>query len=184
MRYFNFMAAAVAASTAGAAAHSQAADPTAIENYQLVEEGHDQPTVSKVAAIRSEAMAAIEAGDCETALPLIADWAKQSNILANMIRQGLEPFYGANRDDSGSYSVNNRAEFNELVKAETAANNFTSDRNLAWVKEAECQLKLGDVTAASASAYRALDYISIKEYEAWRAARKVIWEIAEYEVAK
>ncbi|MEA4884927.1 MAG: hypothetical protein VB144_14960 [Clostridia bacterium] len=56
--------------------------------------------MDSVKAIADHAKAVFASGRYEEAIPLLQEWAKKSNCLANMISGGLEPFYNASCDDA------------------------------------------------------------------------------------
>src|SRR5947209_3024056 len=49
--------------------------------------------VLKVKEIGDKALAAYNAQDCRAALPLLEQYGKQANAMANLLRSGLEPYY-------------------------------------------------------------------------------------------
>lgn len=150
-------------------------DPTDLSTYlERFEEG--LPKVADVQAVKQQATAAFDAGNCDTAIPLLETMAKQSNILANTLRQTLEPFYGGSYDDRENFSINS---IDELIQNETDSNTFVSDRNSAWVMLGECEMKAGNEERAVGYFSEALDYISLQtsELDIWKRAALGIMEL-------
>ena|SRR5690625_4652598 len=156
---------------------AQKDDPTSIENYRLIDEGEPLPTTESLSEARTLALKAVNADNCEEALPLLQEWARQANILANITRQTVEPFYRASRDDQRSFVSRNKSTFEELHATESRSNGFIRDRHGAWVAEAECLHRLDRPNAALTAAYRALAYISHTESKSWQKMRDLVWEI-------
>lgn len=153
----------------------QDVDPLDLSKFQVVRPGENLPTVETVAALEKEANDLFASGDCETALPKIVDYYTAANMLANIIRRGVQPYYGAGYDDKKG--VNLGSDLQDLVVAENTSNSYIGKRNVAWVMEAECLVKLGKHDEAVASLFRALDYISIKPEDRalWKKARDLLW---------
>ena len=57
------------------------------------------PTIDLVTYLKNQAIETFESGNYEEALPLLEEWAKQANWLANLISGGLEPYYSASYDN-------------------------------------------------------------------------------------
>lgn len=186
MRHLAFSASAclllaVAASAAlGQASQVTEPDPLDLSSFQKMVEESEYVTVSELEALEAEANTAFKGGDCDEALPMIKDYYAKANALANLIRQGAEPFYSASYDEQKSNFLG--AEFDELVAAETLSNDLIKKRNVAWVMEAECLAKTGEREAAIASLYRALEYISYSrdEQALWKKARTLLWDQVQY----
>ena len=155
-------------------------DPLDLSRFQVVKPGEEFPTVEKVASLEKEANDLFSSGDCETALPKIISYYSAANQLSNVIRRGVQPYYDASYDDKENADFSR--DINELAAAETASNSLVKKRNIAWVMEAECLVKLGRQDEALASLFRALDYISVDgdERVLWRKARKMLWDLVAY----
>lgn len=140
---------------------------------ELVELG----LIPSQAAVDREAEAArtaFEAGDCQAALPLLESWARNANWLANLIRQGLEPYYSAGYDERNDLPS---SRIRPLVPFEALSNGYLAQRNEAMVSRADCLVKLGDPVEAIAVYSRALDLISIQEWELWQRATNGLYSI-------
>lgn len=147
---------------------------TDISEYQIVEAGEEMLTLQLLEKHEVEVRALFDSGDCSSALPEIAIFSDNANRLGNIIRQGVEPFYDASRDDQETLARDPK--FNEMINAETTANILARKRNEFWVMEAKCLLSNGDTNAAVNQLYRALEYIDGKEErELWAEARNLIW---------
>lgn len=160
---------------------AQEHDPTDLSNYQILDGGDVLPTVDQVKEIKEKANAAFNDDDCDSAIPLLQDWSSQANILSNLLSKTVRPFYRANRDKTDSYISRNRQEFNKLVKVEDEANRLNSERNFAWVLEAECLKKQGHTDEAVTAAYRALEFIEIDDVISWPRAQAIIFDATNYE---
>lgn len=156
-------------------------DPLDLSNFEKMVEESDFVTISELEALEAEANAVFKSGDCDAALPIIKDYYKKTNSLSNLIRQGVEPYYGASYEDQKTNILG--AQFDELVKAENTSNELIKKRNIAWVMEAECLSQTGDRDAAIASLYRALEYISYSrdERDLWKKARTLLWQQVQYQ---
>ncbi|WP_377511129.1 hypothetical protein [Octadecabacter sp. R77987] len=152
------------------------ADQTDLSRYELFEEGQGAITLSDIEAMEDAYITAVDAGDCEVALPLIVAFSDAANRISNILRQGNEPYYNARRDDQETIA-RNRMLINVLVGAESASNNLIRQRNRAWVEEAKCLIHEGDTNGATVRLYRALDYISSDEDELWEEARNLLWSL-------
>src|SRR5690242_9349109 len=53
------------------------------------------PTILRLKELEDRARAAFKSQDCKVALPLLDQYAKQANVMANLLRSGLQPFYKA-----------------------------------------------------------------------------------------
>jgi tetratricopeptide (TPR) repeat protein len=148
---------------------------TDLSRYQIFEEGEQSATLKQLEAMEDEYRELVDAGDCANALPKIVEFADAANKLANILRQGNEPYYDARSDDQEAI-VSRRALLNQLIKAEGASNNLIELRNEAWVEEAKCLLDQGSQDEAITRLYRALDYIGHDSYELWEEARMLLWE--------
>lgn len=156
-------------------------DPLDLSSFQKMVEESEYVTVSELDALEKEVNAVFQAGDCDEALPIIKDYYAKANALANLIRQGAQPFYSASYDEQKNNFLG--SEFDELVAAESLSNDLIKKRNVAWVMEGECLAKTGERDAAIASLYRALEYISYSrdEQELWKKARTLLWQQVQYQ---
>jgi tetratricopeptide (TPR) repeat protein len=150
-------------------------DPTDISAY-LERFSEGVPIAADVQQVKQQATAAFEEGNCEEAIPLLEAMAKQSNIMANILRQTLEPFYSGRYDDRENFNVTS---VNELIANETSSNSYVQDRNSAWVMLGECELQAGNRDRALGFFSEALDYISLQpgELDNWKRAAQGVMEI-------
>lgn len=155
---------------------AQEADELDLSRYQIVEEGERIRSFSEVNKLEDDYKELVAAGDCNAALVAIASYYDAANVTANILRQGLEPFYDASRDDRESVFAD-RQLLDELAAAEDLSNDLVRRRNTAWVEEAKCLLAIGDRRAAIVRLYRALDFIgtSSDQRELWNEARSLLW---------
>jgi hypothetical protein len=135
-------------------------------------------TESMVVDLKTQATAAFDGGNCETAIPLLEAWAAQSNTLANLYRQTLRPFYRSTsfeREDAG-FSI---ASVDSLIDNEIKSNELIRDRNTAWVYLGECFAQSGDDATALGYFSQALDIISVdpEEVDLWNRAALGIMSI-------
>lgn len=101
-------------------------------------------TKPEVDALEEKAKSLFNAGDCKGAIPVLIDYSKKSNWLANMIQASLDPYYGASYDDRKGYSY---AKLKPLIPLETMANDYKKKRNIAFAMQGECLIKVGDEPA-------------------------------------
>jgi hypothetical protein len=148
---------------------------------ELVQDGERIPTISELFELEEQARTALEAEGCAAASGLLVSVSSGANILANVIRQGLEPYYDANRDARDAIA-NNRSLLNELADAEGVGNQFIYLRNEFFVLEAECLAEMGERAAAIDRLYEALDVIGANrsERDVWERARDLLWELVGY----
>ena len=157
----------------------ESSDETDLSRYYVVESGEETPKLAEVAALREEYIDIIRSSGCEEALPLITEFHKSANSVANIIRRGNEPFYDASRDEREAVMRKPQLR-DELVAAERAFNALLRDRNEAWVEEARCMIEMGNSRDGVAGLMRALNFISPSETEIWQKARQLLWEQVEY----
>ena len=164
---------------------AQTSDETDMSRYQVVEEGTGFPMFYELADQEDMARTTFESGDCDEALPLILKYSIGANKMANIIKQGVAPYYDASRDDKADIMRKNRTRFEQLVKAENTSNALIYKRNEFWVMEAECLLKIGDREAAINKLYRVLDKTSgSREGYIWDKARDLLWKTVGYTETK
>lgn len=134
------------------------------------------PKKSDIDALGEKAGKLFNDGNCEAALPLLREFAHKTNWLANLIVNGLEPFYGASYDDRKGYGG-----VRELVVYETLGNNYKKKRNIAIAMQGECFLKQGKPEDALPLLVRALDLLDIDEKEWWDRTRGNLYSLIEVE---
>lgn len=155
-------------------------DETDLSRYALVEEGESVPTLADLATQEATVRKHLAADDCATALPLLVELSKKTNTVANIVAQGLEPYYKARRDDQKV--IARRPGFAKLVSAERKANALKAKRNEFWFLEARCHVQLGDRDKAIPRLFRALRFIDGKKQEPlWLDARELLWSTIGYE---
>jgi len=135
------------------------------------------PTADNVQDVKEKAVAAFDSGNCEQAIPLLDAMATQSNALANLMSQTLNPFYDGGFDERENFNISS---VDELIANETLNNALLVDRNSAWVMLGECELKNGNEDRALGYFSKALDYISLdtKELDSWKRAANGIMQIS------
>ena len=112
--------------------------------------------------------------DWENAAEALHLYAMNANLLANLIKSGLDPYYGASYDDRKEFPY---SKLKPLVKYETNTNAYIRSRNEAFVMEADCYLNMGDLKKAAALYRKALDHINIDNEILWDRARIGLYSI-------
>jgi hypothetical protein len=157
-------------------------DKTDLSRYKVVEDGASLPTLVEFKVIEDDVRSLRKNDNCDELVIKAPDAASAANRLSNVIRQGLEPFYDANREDQGRIPAWLGEDFEALIEAETAANNLLFIRNEFWVYEAACLIELGDREDGMNKMYRALDFVDpLKQTALWKEARDTLWETVGYE---
>jgi len=161
-------------------AHSQE-NETSLSRYKVVDEESGLPDMSEFQSMEDEARALHEEGNCQELLIRAVEISDAANKLANVIKQGLEPFYDASRDDQKLINSLLGEDFQDLIDAENTANSLLLIRNEFWVREAVCLLGSGQRDQGINKLFRALDYIDPrKQVGLWKEARESIWESVGY----
>ena len=134
------------------------------------------PTPAIVEDLLKEATDYWNAKDYQNAASAYAEVASKSNYLANLISQGLEPFYSKRHDDEydSSYVF-------ALAGFESRSNEYKKIRNSAFVKEALCYYYLEEYTAALPLLHKSLDLIQVDDTENWTLAREALYDIIDIE---
>jgi tetratricopeptide (TPR) repeat protein len=172
---------ALSATTTWAQGDGDLTDATSLSRYAVIDEDEGLKTVQELMEMEASWRQMLADGNCEAALPLLVEFADSANVTSNIIRQGLEPFYDADRDVREEIAQYRRVLVDELVAAERSFNQFLRMRNAAWVEEAKCLLEEGRNSEAVTRLYRALDSISADmERVLWEEARNLIWEQVGY----
>ena len=133
-------------------------------------------TKPEVDALEAKAKELFNAGNCKAAIPVLIDYSKKSNWLANMIAATLEPYYGANYDDRKSYSY---AKLEPLIPMESMANDYKRKRNIAFAMQGECLVKVGDKKGAIPVLLKALDLIDLDSDVWWERTRNNLLSVIE-----
>lgn len=150
-----------------------------LSQYDLVEDESNIMSLASIEEMRLGYIAMIEAGNCIEAIDTAAEFAEAANIASNIIRQGLEPYYDARRDDQERVA-RNASLLNELVAAERRFNGLIEQRNRAWLDEAKCLIEEERTRDARLRLFRLLDLISVDEGQVWAEARQLLWEQVDY----
>ncbi len=132
------------------------------------------PTVSKVLELERKAIELYQAKDWKAAAEANAEYARAANWLSNIIRAGLEPFYGASYDDKRNYR-----DLDTLIKFERMMNDLRMKRNRAMVVQAECEINAGDKEKGLSLLLKSLDLIDIDDTKYWEKARAMLYSMAE-----
>ncbi|WP_394171340.1 hypothetical protein [Saccharospirillum alexandrii] len=127
-----------------------------------------------VDALEERSRELFNSGDCVAAIPVLDEYARKSNSLANIIAQALEPYYSASYDDRQDFP---RERLMPLIPLETLSNNYKQKRNIAYAMHGECLLKLGKEEEALPILSRALDLIEIDNETWWVRTRNNLLQI-------
>ncbi|MCQ8884147.1 hypothetical protein NQT63_00380 [Pseudoalteromonas agarivorans] len=133
-------------------------------------------TKPDVDALEAKAKELFNTGNCKAALPVLIDYSKKSNWLANMISATLDPYYGASYDDRKSYSY---AKLKPLIPMESMANDYKKKRNIAFAMQGECLVKVGDKKGAIPVLLKALDLIDLENDVWWERTRNNLLSVIE-----
>ena len=165
----------IGASCISAQASEQATtDPTDVSAILSELDDIGLPTVEAIELLKKEAYAHYENKNWELAIEAFSKLAKNANWLANLIRSGLEPYYGASYDERKEYPY---SKLRPLVPIETISNGYIRLRNDAMVKEGLCYANLSENSKAVSLLYKALDLIDIENEELWTEAREALFKI-------
>lgn len=102
------------------------------------------PTVGSVARLRGTAEDLFNAGNCAQALPALDKYARQTNYLANLISDSVQPFYAAPRGEK------RHIDHTSLLPFENLSNLYKDKRNKAFLMQAECYEQTHDIPKAVA----------------------------------
>lgn len=157
---------------------SDSREESSLSRYQVVEDGEELVKLRDLQALEDKAKAAFSDGLCLEGADV--GFAEHANVAANVLRQSLEPFYSADRDDSSA--IIQRSANSDLANVERASNNLLLKRNEYWLLEAKCYFEKGDFDNALNRTYRALEYIHPLDQEAlWIEAREMMFNMIGYE---
>tara|TARA_R110002110_G_scaffold355310_3_gene564968 strand:- start:82 stop:693 length:612 start_codon:yes stop_codon:yes gene_type:complete len=157
---------------------SDSKEESSLSRYQVVGDGEDLVKLSDLESLEDRARVAYTDGRCLQGAEI--QFPEKANIAANILRQTLEPFYSADRDDSSA--IVQRPANSNLASVEGAANNLLMKRNEYWFLEAKCYFEKGDFDSALNRTYRALEYIHPLNQEAlWVEAREMMFHMIGYE---
>jgi len=131
------------------------------------------PSPQEVDSLRERAYSLYEADSCSTAVPALQTHAEKANWLANVISQGLQPFYDASYDDQENVSA---GRIRILGNFEDSANELKRERNESYVMVAECEREMGNQNVAMVYYMSALDLIDVENQSLWDRARTGLYE--------
>lgn len=134
----------------------------------------DVPTISDVDTLENSAKQLFNAENCTEAIPILEEYAKKANWLANLISSGLDPYYGASYDDRKDYPY---IKLKPLIPYESLSNKYKRKRNIAIAMHGECLAKSGDKAKAVSYLVKALDLIHIDNEGWWKRTRENLYEI-------
>ena len=158
---------------------SIAAADTLLETEQQIRSTTEQverlgvPSPQEVDSLRERAYSLYEADSCSTAVPALQTHAEKANWLANVIDQGLQPFYDASYDDQENVSA---GRIRILGNFEDSANELKRERNESYVMVAECEREMGNQNVAMVYYMSALDLIDVENQSLWDRARTGLYE--------
>ncbi|WP_113907496.1 hypothetical protein [Aliidiomarina celeris] len=146
-----------------------------------------QSEIEELGVVKQPAVDALEersrelfnSGDCVAAVPVLDEYARKSNALANVIAQTLEPYYSASYDDRQDFPT---SRLQPLIPLESLANSYKQKRNIAYAMQGECLLKLGREEEALPILSRALDLIDIDNETWWVRTRNNLLQVVGVEV--
>ena len=131
-------------------------------------------TKPEVDALEEKAKELFNSGNCKAAIPVLIEYSKKSNWLANMIAATLDPYYGASYDDRKGYSYD---KLKPLIPLESLSNDYKKKRNIAFAMQGECLVKTGDNKGAIPVLLKALDLIDIDNDVWWERTRNNLLQV-------
>jgi len=149
-------------------------DPFDLTNLESKVEELGIVNKAEVDALEIQARNLFNANDCQAAIPVLAEYARKSNWLANMIAASLDPYYGASYDDRKDYPY---SKLSKLVPLETMANEYKAKRNIARAMEAECHMRTGNNEKAIPLLLNTLDLLAIDNETWWKRTRENLLSI-------
>ena len=140
----------------------------------MVEE-YGIPTKESIQEMKETADQLYGAKNYEKAAEAFLTYAEHVNYYANLISQGLEPFY-SNRDSDKHLNwddpfLGQGADFERL------ANSYKEERNRATTYAGVCYAELGKYDLALSTLYKALELIEIDQDEYWVIAAQTLYDI-------
>lgn len=145
------------------------------EEYDTQVDEYGIPTLSGVASLKTQADRFYANNDWGNALEVYKQHAKESNFLANIISQGMEPYYSASYDEKNNFVFTST-----LVPYARKSNNIKKDRNISFLRMGICYYNLGDSNKALSMLMKALDLIDIDSTDSWNEARTYLYKIIGY----
>lgn len=140
-------------------------------------EKYGVPTIETVDAMKIKADELYTTESWEQAADAYIAYAENVNYLANLIKSGLEPYYGASYDNKKNISS---SMIKKLVPHENKFNNYINSRNEAFTRIAICYYKASNHKKALPYLLKALDYIDIEDTENWVLAMDALYDIIKY----
>ena len=168
----------IAALSGPAGAQEERAEATI---FDFLREGDALPTVESVRELEAMAQNELEAENCEGAIPLLRQWARQAEAVSDMLDQGSQPRLAATPETQTSFLSNSEVATYERTRLLTSTRFLLLDRNRALVQEAQCLHALGRTNEAAVAAYQALEFIEIHQTDEWDSARYLLWDIAGFD---
>lgn len=138
-------------------------------------------TKPEVDALEEKSKELFNSGNCNAAIPVLIEFSKKSNWLANLITASLDPYYGASYDDRKSYPY---SKLKPLIPLENLANDYKRKRNIAFAMQGECLVKTGDKKDAIPVLMKALDLIDIDNDVWWERTRNNLLQVIEVSTNK
>ena len=143
-------------------------------DYEEDLEEYGIPSAQQVEELKDEALSLYEDSNYEEAEEALEYWGDTANHLANIISQGLDPFYSASRSDRDDISASN---IRSLADYEDQANNLKRQRNEAYYKRAESLRQIGYEEEAFALYQEVLGMLSVNEWDLWMDATNSLYEM-------
>lgn len=140
-------------------------------------EAYGVPTVASVEALSKEADSLFAEGDWEKAIDRYQSLAQQSNWLANLLTQCLNPYYNASYDDKKRTPLNT---LNKLSVYEKSSNEYKMLRDRSFLRIALCYKQMNKKEECIMYLYKTLDKMSMKESADWQTAMQTMCEITGY----
>ena len=138
-------------------------------------------TQPEVDLLEQQAKQLFSAGDCVAAIPVLEEYMRKSNWLANLIAATLDPYYNADYDDRKAYPY---AKLQPLVSLEKLSNAYKIKRNIAYAMQGECFVNIGNHKRAVAVLVKALDLINIDNEVWWKRTRNNLLRLIEVSVVE
>ena len=153
---------------------TQSEDPFDISSTLEKIEEFGLPTLESLDALEIKAKGLYADEKWIEASGALQQYAKQLNTMANLVRSGLDPYYDASYDDRKEFPYE---KIKPLIPYETLSNDYVKKRNIAYVMEAQCYVKLGETPKAAAMFQKALGLINIDNADLWEESRLGLYNI-------
>ncbi|MGI2938045.1 hypothetical protein [Vibrio diabolicus] len=131
-------------------------------------------TKADVDQLEERSRALFNDGKCKEAIPVLVEYSKKANWLANMISASLDPYYGASYDDRKAFPYE---KIKPLIPLENMSNEYKSKRDIAFAMQGECLIKTGNKEAAIPVLLKTLDLLSIDNEVWWKRTRNNLLDI-------